>query len=141
MRFEETRLLGAYVLDLEPIRDDRGFFARSFCAREFEEHGLQPVVAQCNVSFNASKGTVRGLHFAVEPGAEAKLVRCTRGAIWDAIVEETFPIEALTDPKVFYDAGDDDELKANADRMLESCRRFLDFEPMEWTHMSEYCLG
>jgi len=60
---------------------------------------------------------------------------------WDAIVEETFPIEALTDPKAFYDARDDAELKANAERMLESCRRFLDFEPMEFTHMSEYYLG
>lgn len=87
MRFEETRLLGAHVIDLEPIADDRGFFARSFCGREFEERGLQSVVAQCNVSFNTRKGTVRGLHFAVEPGAEAKLVRCTRGSIWDVIVD------------------------------------------------------
>lgn len=68
--------------------------------------------------------------------------RCvTPGApVWDAIVEETFPIGALTDPKVFYDAADDAELKANLDRMMESCHHFLDFEPMEVTHMSEYCL-
>jgi dTDP-4-dehydrorhamnose 3,5-epimerase len=87
MRFSETRLQGAYTVDLEPMQDDRGFFARSFCAREFQEHGLQGCVAQCNVSFNAIKGTIRGLHFAVEPSAEAKLVRCTRGAIWDVIVD------------------------------------------------------
>jgi dTDP-4-dehydrorhamnose 3,5-epimerase len=87
VRFEETELKGAYVVDVEPIRDNRGFFARSFCAREFEQRGLQAVVAQCNVSFNPRKGTVRGMHFSVEPGAEAKLVRCTRGAIWDVIVD------------------------------------------------------
>ena len=61
--------------------------------------------------------------------------------LWDAIVEETFPIGALSDPKVFYAAKDDAELKANVDRMMESCHRFLDFEPMECTHMSEYCLS
>ncbi len=87
MRFEETKIEGAYVVDVEPIRDNRGFFARSFCAREFEQRGLQAVVAQCNVSFNHCKGTLRGMHFSVEPGAEAKLVRCTRGAIWDVIVD------------------------------------------------------
>ncbi len=87
MRFEETKLKGAYVVDVEPIRDNRGFFARSFCAREFEQRGLQAVVAQCNVSFNPRKGTLRGMHSSVEPGAEAKLVRCTRGAIWEVIVD------------------------------------------------------
>jgi len=66
----------------------------------------------------------------------------TPGApVWDAIVEETFPFDAIHDPKVFYDAADDAELKANVDRMMESCHRFLDFEPMEVTHMSEYSLG
>jgi hypothetical protein len=68
--------------------------------------------------------------------------KLTEGAPdWDAIVEETFPIEALTDPRAFYDAKSDEELKRNSARMVESCRRFLDFEPLEYTHMSEYYLG
>lgn len=87
MRFEETALAGAYVVDLEPIRDERGFFARSYCVREFAERGLEAVATQCNVSFNARRGTVRGLHASVAPAAETKLVRCTRGAIWDVIVD------------------------------------------------------
>lgn len=87
MRFEELELKGAFVVDMEPHDDDRGFFARSFCADEFEELALDRVVAQCNVSFNARKGTLRGLHFALESAGEAKLVRCTRGVIWDVIVD------------------------------------------------------
>ena len=79
----------------------------------------------------STTGYVRNvIQRAVTPGAP----------LWDAIVEETFPIGALSDPKVFYAARDDAELKANVDRMMESCHRFLDFEPMECTHMSEYCL-
>lgn len=87
MKFLPTPLSGAYVIELEPIEDERGFFARSFCQNEFREHGLDPVVAQCNVSFNRKRGTLRGLHYQAEPHAEAKLVRCTRGAIWDVIVD------------------------------------------------------
>jgi dTDP-4-dehydrorhamnose 3,5-epimerase len=86
MRFTPTPLPGAFLIGLEERRDDRGFFARSFCAREFAEHGLEPAVAQCNVSFNSRKGTLRGMHFQ-EPAAEAKLVRTTAGAIWDVIVD------------------------------------------------------
>jgi dTDP-4-dehydrorhamnose 3,5-epimerase len=87
MRFEQTNLKGAYIIDLEPVRDNRGFFARSYCAREFARVGLPAVVAQCNVSYNAHKGTVRGVHYSVGPYAEAKLVRCTRGAVWDVMVD------------------------------------------------------
>lgn len=87
MVFTETSLKGAFVVDLEPRRDDRGFFARAFCQREFESHGLESPVAQANVSFNSRKGTVRGLHFQFPPAAETKLVRCTRGAIVDVIVD------------------------------------------------------
>ena len=87
MDFEESPLSGAFLVGIEPVRDQRGFFARSFCARGFEQQGLRPAVAQCNISFNARKGTVRGLHFSVGPSAEAKLVRCTCGAIWDVIVD------------------------------------------------------
>jgi dTDP-4-dehydrorhamnose 3,5-epimerase len=87
MIFTETTLKGAFVVDLEPHGDDRGFFARAFCQREFGAHGLKPVVAQANISFNRQKGTVRGLHFQFPPAAETKYVRCSRGAILDVIVD------------------------------------------------------
>src|SRR5918996_652034 len=87
MIFTETKLKGAFVVDLEQRSDARGFFARSFCQREFEAHGLKPVIAQANISFNYRKGTVRGLHFQFPPAAETKFVRCTRGAILDVIVD------------------------------------------------------
>jgi dTDP-4-dehydrorhamnose 3,5-epimerase len=87
MRFAETVLKGAFIIDLEPRSDDRGFFARTFCAREFETHGLKPAVLQCNVSFNYKQGTVRGMHYQVPPVSETKLVRCTQGAIYDVIID------------------------------------------------------
>lgn len=87
MIFTETELKGAYIIDLEPINDDRGFFARSFCAQEFAERGLKPTVAQCNVSLNYKKGTLRGMHYQAAPASETKLVRCTRGAIYDVIID------------------------------------------------------
>ena len=87
MRFTETSLPGAFEVDLDRLEDERGFFARSFCVREFEEHGLDPYVAQCNVSHNTRKGTLRGMHYQVAPAAETKLVRCTRGAIYDVIID------------------------------------------------------
>ncbi len=87
MKFLPTPLAGSYLIELEQLDDERGFFARSFCQNEFKAHGLDPVVAQCNVSFNRKRGTLRGLHYQAEPHAEAKLVRCTRGAIWDVIVD------------------------------------------------------
>jgi len=87
MIFNETHLAGAYVIDLEPHRDERGFFARAFCQREFEDHGLKPMIAQSNLAFNHRKGTVRGMHFQIPPAAETKLVRATRGAILDIIVD------------------------------------------------------
>lgn len=87
MKFVETDITGAYVIEPEVLRDERGFFARTFCAREFTEHGLKPVVAQSNLSFNDREGTLRGMHYQLPPAAEAKLVRCTRGAIYDVIVD------------------------------------------------------
>lgn len=87
MIFTETPLAGAWLLDLEPHRDERGFFARTFCSREFAEHGLETTVAQTNTSFNRSAGTLRGMHFQLPPAGEAKLVRCVAGAIYDAIVD------------------------------------------------------
>jgi dTDP-4-dehydrorhamnose 3,5-epimerase len=87
LRFTETTLAGAFVIDIEPRSDDRGFFARTFCAREFEARGLKPSIAQANVAFNRRKGALRGLHFQYPPSAETKLVRCTRGAVLDVIVD------------------------------------------------------
>jgi dTDP-4-dehydrorhamnose 3,5-epimerase len=87
MIFTETKLKGAYVIDLEQRSDSRGFFARAFCQREFEAHGLKAVIAQANVAHNIHKGTVRGMHFQFPPAAETKLVRCARGAILDIIVD------------------------------------------------------
>ena len=87
MLFTETRLLGAFVVDLERREDSRGFFARAFCQHEFSARGLKPVIAQGNVAFSTKLGTVRGMHFQFPPAAETKLVRCTRGAIIDIIVD------------------------------------------------------
>ena len=87
MKFLETPLNGAYIIEVEAIEDERGSFARSWCQREFAEHGLNARIVQCNISFNKKRGTLRGMHFQVEPFAEAKLVRCTRGAIYDVIID------------------------------------------------------
>lgn len=87
MKFVATELAGAYLIELERLEDERGFFARTFCRDEFAAHGLRSSFVQCNVSFNARKGTVRGMHFQEKPHEEAKLVRCTRGAIYDVIVD------------------------------------------------------
>jgi len=87
MRFIETELKGAYIIELERREDERGFFARSFCQKEFAQHGLKPVIAQGNLASNRRKGTLRGMHFQYPPAAETKLVRCTRGAILDIIVD------------------------------------------------------
>lgn len=87
MKFLPCVLQGAFRIELETRSDDRGFFARSWCAAEAEAHGLDPRVAQCNVSHNLRRGTLRGMHFQTAPRAEAKLVRCTRGAIVDVILD------------------------------------------------------
>ncbi len=87
MRFRETGLAGAFVVELERRVDNRGYFARAFCRREFEEHGLNPDVSQINVGRSTRKGTVRGMHFQFPPHAEAKFVRATQGAILDVAVD------------------------------------------------------
>ena len=87
MIFTPTRLEGAYLIDIEPRRDERGFFARSWAQEEFAAHGLMAQPVQANISFNKRQGTLRGMHYQVAPYAETKLVRCTRGAIWDVIVD------------------------------------------------------
>jgi dTDP-4-dehydrorhamnose 3,5-epimerase len=85
--FTETRLKGAFVIDLDRKKDERGYFARAFCQKDFQEHGLKSVIAQANIASNLKKGTLRGMHFQYPPAAETKLVRCTRGAILDIIVD------------------------------------------------------
>jgi dTDP-4-dehydrorhamnose 3,5-epimerase len=87
MIFTETKLKGAFIIDLQPHSDDRGFFARAFCQREFADHGLKPVIAQANIGFNRKKGTLRGMHFQFPPAAETKFVRASRGAVLDIIVD------------------------------------------------------
>lgn len=87
MKFTETPLADAYVIGLEPMTDERGFFARGWCSREFEEHGLAANIVQANVSFNHSAGTLRGMHYQVAPHEESKLVRCTSGALFDVIID------------------------------------------------------
>lgn len=87
MIFKETKLKGAYVIELEPIEDERGFFARSFCKEEFKKHGLNMNIAQCNVSFNKRKGTLRGMHYQIPPHEEAKIVSCIKGSIYDVIID------------------------------------------------------
>jgi dTDP-4-dehydrorhamnose 3,5-epimerase len=85
--FTETKLKGAFIIDIDRREDERGFFARAFCQKEFEAHGLNPTIAQANIASNIRKGTLRGMHFQFPPAAETKLVRCTRGAILDIIVD------------------------------------------------------
>jgi len=87
MIFRETSLKGAFVVELEKLIDERGYFARSFCRNEFNAYGLNPEVVQCNISFNKKKGTLRGLHWQAEPFSEAKTVRCISGAIYDVIID------------------------------------------------------
>lgn len=87
MKFIETKLKGAYIIEPERLEDERGFFARTFCQKEFEANGLNTRLVQCSISYNKRKGTLRGMHYQTAPMAEAKLVRCTRGAIYDVIVD------------------------------------------------------
>lgn len=87
MRFARTPLPGVWVIELDPIGDERGWFARTFDAVEFSQRGMNPAVVQCNASFNARRGTLRGMHYQAEPHGESKLVRCVRGAIFDVAVD------------------------------------------------------
>jgi dTDP-4-dehydrorhamnose 3,5-epimerase len=87
MEFRETALKGAYIIEPEPANDERGSFARTFCAREFAKHGLSTEMSQCSTSFNKRQGTLRGLHYQAAPHGEDKLVRVTTGAIFDVIVD------------------------------------------------------
>lgn len=116
MRVDTTDLLDAKLISLEPIRDERGFFARTFCEREFEAAGIVTRFPQHSLSHNAKKGTLRGIHFNLAPDEEAKLVRCVRGAIWDVIVDlrpqsptyrrwQGFELSDENDRQLFIPAG------------------------------------
>lgn len=87
MKFSPTALAGACIIDIEQVPDERGFFARSWCREEFSRHDLNPDLAQCSISFNKKRGTLRGMHYQVAPHEETKVVRCTRGAIHDVILD------------------------------------------------------
>lgn len=87
MIFRETKIRGAFIINVEPINDERGFFARSWCAKEFAEHGLDANLVQCNLSYNAKRGTLRGMHYQVAPHEETKVVSCTVGSIYDVILD------------------------------------------------------
>ena len=87
MKFIETELKGAFIVEPERLKDERGFFARTWCKKEFEQHELFADLVQCNISFNRRKGTLRGMHFQIAPHEESKLVRCTMGAIYDVIID------------------------------------------------------
>ncbi len=87
MRFAETPLPGVWVIELEELGDERGWFARTFDAEEFQARGMDPAVVQCNASFNMRRDTVRGMHYQAEPHGESKLVRCVRGAIFDVAID------------------------------------------------------
>jgi len=87
MTFNETQILGVFEIGIHRIKDERGFFARAWCRDEFEAHGLESTLLQCNISYNVRKGTLRGMHYQAVPFAEAKLVRCTRGAVHDVVLD------------------------------------------------------
>ena len=111
MIFTETRLAGAYIIDLDCINDERGFFARTWCKKEFEEHGLNSNLVQCNLSYNAKHGTLRGMHYQAPPYEEAKLVSCISGSIYDVIID-------LRDKSLTYGQWQAFELSAANHHML-----------------------
>jgi dTDP-4-dehydrorhamnose 3,5-epimerase len=117
MRFTETDIVGAMTIDPSPHQDDRGRFMRAWCAKEFAEHGIHFAPVQANMGFSIRKGTTRGMHFQAEPALEAKLVRCTRGAIFDVVLD-------LRPASASYGKWFGTELSAENGRMLylpESC--------------------
>jgi len=137
MTFHETRIPGVFEIHLEPQHDDRGFFARTWCRKEFESQSLKPELVQCSVSFNKRKGTLRGLHYQVAPFQEAKLVRCTRGSIFDVVVD-------LREASPTYKGWASAELTATKRNMLyvpEGCAHgflTLEDETEVFYQMSQY---
>jgi dTDP-4-dehydrorhamnose 3,5-epimerase len=111
MQFLPSRIPGAWVIDISPIGDERGFFATTWLPEEFRKHGIEPLLAQCNLAFNHKRGTLRGMHFQRSPHAQAKIVRATRGALLDVIVD-------LRHDSPTYRQWDAVELTADNHRML-----------------------
>jgi dTDP-4-dehydrorhamnose 3,5-epimerase len=111
MQFIQTKIERTYVVEMKPVKDDRGHFARTWCARTFAEHGLESSLRQCNVSHNRHRGILRGMHFQRAPHGEAKLVRCTRGAIYDVVID-------LRPQSSSYLTWIAEELTADGTRML-----------------------
>jgi dTDP-4-dehydrorhamnose 3,5-epimerase len=111
MRFTASRIPGAWVIDISPIRDERGFFAMTWLPDELRERGMNPALAQCNLAFNHTRGTLRGMHYQRSPHAQAKIVRATRGALLDVIVD-------LRQDSPTYRQWDAVELTADNHRML-----------------------
>jgi dTDP-4-dehydrorhamnose 3,5-epimerase len=116
VKFIPTPIDGLVLIEVDRLADDRGFFARTWCSEEFERNGLNPRLAQCNISFNTRRGTVRGMHFQAEPKPEAKLVRCTRGAIHDVVIDlrpssrtyrqsASFPLDEVNRTMLYIGAG------------------------------------
>jgi len=111
VKFHKAEVEGAYIIELDRLEDNRGFFARTWCQKEMEAHGLAARVAQANVSFNRRAGTLRGMHYQVAPHEETKLIRCTRGALYDVIVD-------LRPDSPSYKQWTSVELKADTYKML-----------------------
>jgi dTDP-4-dehydrorhamnose 3,5-epimerase len=111
MQFTPSRIPGAWVIDITPIRDERGFFAMTWLPEELRRHGIEPALAQCNLAFNHKRGTLRGMHFQTPPHAQAKIIRATRGALLDVIVD-------LRPDSPAYCQWDAVELTADNRRML-----------------------
>ena len=111
MKFTETKLKGAFIIDLERLEDDRGFFARAWCKNEMEQHGCSADLKQANLSLSKKKGTLRGMHYQISPHEESKLVRCTRGALYDVIID-------LRRDSTTYKQSIGVELTADNQRML-----------------------
>lgn len=111
MTFQKSKILGAWIIDITPIHDPRGFFAMTWLPDQFAKHGLNPALVQCNLAFNLKRGTLRGMHFQNAPHAQAKLIRTTRGALLDVIVD-------LREDSPTYRQWDAVELTADNHRML-----------------------
>ena len=137
MIFSETTLKGAFLIEPEKLEDDRGFFARTWCEKEMTEQGLNARLSQCNISFNRERGTLRGMHFQAAPHEEAKLVRCTKGSIYDVIID-------LRPKSVTFKKWFAAELSANNYKMLyipeNFAHGFLTLEDNSEVHyqMSEF---
>lgn len=138
MEFEETKLAGAYLVRQKRIQDARGFFARVFCVEEFRQHGLEPSILQINTGMSPRAGTLRGMHYQIAPHAEVKFIRCTRGAIFDVLVDlrEDSPTQGQW---VGYELRAEDGLMLYAPRgFAHGYQTLRDDSEMEYTTSAMY---